>query len=261
MKSIKVNYAQDPAMFKVPDVNRDITSPESQNRIQRIAESMEENGILLDPIIVTTKLFVVDGRHRVEAAKVAGKGLFYIIDESIPNTPRGIFDAVRKYNIDTKPWSKKDYIHGHAIRGLEAYKKVEEFQQKFPMFSLTEVLMFLNNSGTKHANKRVFAEGRYEVDVENVKRGFEWAKKILELKEVFPEGYKRSVFIRAMLTILEVVPKFDLDYFVEKAKKHPQMLKLQADKPSYAKMIERIYNVDRKVKVKLPTGTREKVLA
>lgn len=260
MKTIKVNYAQDPSIFKVPNVNRNINTPESQNRIRRIAESMEVNGILLDPIIVTTQMSVVDGRHRVEAAKLAGKGLFYIIDESIANTPRSIFDAERKYNIDTKSWTKKDYIRGHALYGLESYKIVEHFQKKFPMFSLTEVLMFLNNSGTKHANKRTFADGKYEVNPDNAERGVEWASKIIELKDVFPEGYKRSIFIRALLTILEVQPKFDLDYFTKQCKKYPKMLKLQPDKPSYARMVEEIYNMDKKVKIKLPTGTRKELV-
>jgi hypothetical protein len=261
MKTIKVNYAQDVNIFKFPDVNRDITNPESQNRIKRIAESMNENGILLDPIIVTTRMYVVDGRHRVEAAKIADKGLFYIIDESIPNSSKSIFEAVRKYNIDSKVWTKKDYIHGHAKKGLEAYRRIEEFQEKYPMFSLTEILMFLNNSGTKHSNKRVFAEGKFTVEDEKVVRGEKWINKILELKEVFPEGYSRSVFIRALLTILELEDDFDLDVFVEKAKANPQMLKLQSDKPSYAKMIEKIYNVDREDKIKLPISSRQKAVA
>ena len=81
-KNFKVLYTTNLNQFKFIDTNRKITSSRSQKRIRGIADSMKTNGVLPIPVIVTSRFFIVDGQHRIEAAKLAGLGVYYIITKT-----------------------------------------------------------------------------------------------------------------------------------------------------------------------------------
>ena len=177
----KLQYSKNLGTFKYHEVNRDFTVPGSQSRIKRIAKSMIDDGLLPIPIIVTSKFYVVDGQHRLEAAKIAGKGVYFIVDNTIPNTAKGIFEAANKINKNSKEWSKKDYIHGFAEQGNENYDILQKFGERYPMFSLTERMMLLQNSATKHTEKEEFANGKFKI--RDLKVAEEWANNLLRLRD------------------------------------------------------------------------------
>lgn len=242
-KFVKAVYTKNLGIFKYHPVNRDWQNNISQARIKRIANSMINEGLLLAPMTVTSKFYIVDGQHRLEAARIAGKGIYFIVDNSIPNTAKGIFDAAKRLNKNAKEWQKKDYVHGYAEQGLESYQVLEKFGEKYPMFSLTERLMLLQNSGTKHCDKKEFSDGKFQN--KSLKKAEEWAENLLKLKPLFEKGYNKSVFVRAILTIMEKKKEFDFEEFLYKVKLRPSSIYLCGDKKSYIEMIEEIYNFKR----------------
>lgn len=227
-------------MFKFHESNRDFTNPESQNRIKRIAQSMKEDGVLPHAIVVTSKYIVVDGQHRLEAARIAEKGIWFMVDDTISNTAKGIFQAAKKYNRDAKVWGKGDYLNGLAKQGNENYQILDDFRKKYPMFSQTEAEMLLMNSGTKSMGKVAFGDGKFVV--KDLKKATELANNLISLKPYFQEGYNRSVFVRTILTIIERKPEFSFDRFLHKVKLRPGMIYLCGDKRAYSEMIEELYN-------------------
>lgn len=249
MKQYKIVHTTNLGMFKFHQVNRDFTTPDSRNRIRRIAESMKNDGLLPHAIVVTSKFIIVDGQHRLEAARIAGKGIYFMIDESISNTPKGIFDAAVKYNRDAKVWGKGDYINGIANQNNQDYKILQDFSDKYPMFSLTDKMFFLMNTGTKSVNKSDFANGKFKIT--NLNRAYEWANNLLQLQTYFPQGYNKATFVRTMLTIMEKKKEFKFEEFLHKVKLRPKSIKVCGDKKSYADMIEEIYNYKRRESDKL----------
>ena len=245
MKKVSVQFTQNLGMFKLHNVNREVDVP----RVKRITESMKKDGLKLVPIIVTSNYVVVDGQHRLTAAKEAGKGIYFIVDTTIPNTTKGIFEAARKFNQNMKEWGKKDYIHGFSVQGNDSYKTLEDFSKEFPMFSLTERIMLLTNSGTRHVDKQDFADGKFKVG--SVVKAKEWANNILQLKPYFENGYNKSVFVRTLLTIMEKKSEFKFEEFLHKVKLRPSSIFMCGDKKSYAEMIEDIYNYKRRNDEKL----------
>ena len=227
-------------MFKFHEVNRITTTPESINRIKAISKSMTEDGLLLHPIIVTSKFYIIDGQHRLKAALKAGKGIYYVIDYSVANTPKAIYNAARRYNQSAKVWSKFDYVHGLSVQGNENYQTIEDFREKYPMFSFTENLLLLRNSGSKNPSKTSFAEGGFKIA--SLKKAETWANFLLDIKPYFEKGYNKSNFVRAMLDILEKKPEFDTQKFMHKLKLRPGSIYLCGDKKQYTEMIENIYN-------------------
>lgn len=236
--------------FKLHPSNRKIEDAKSKRLIDDLSEDMKVNGFrFTEPLIVTTKDWVADGQHRLSGAMKAGVGVYYIVDEKIPNTSKGIFEAFIRYNKHKKIVRKNDYVHGYASQGNENFKILEDFGEKFPMFTLTERMMFLRNSGTKHAGKESFQAGKFEV--ESVRTAEKWANQILQLKPYFEKGFNKSQFVRAILTIMEKKREFKFEEFLHKVKLRPTSIKLCGDKRAYCEMIEEIYNYRRKNEDKL----------
>lgn len=242
--------------FKLHKVNRPTDDKQSQNLIKEISEIMKKKGFRkTEPIIVTRPdkngiIWVVDGQHRLLAAIECGIGVYFITDEEVnPNSQKSIFDAFREYNKCKKNIKKNDYVHGFAAMGNENFEILQDFGKKYPMFSLTERMMFLQNSGTKHPSKKSFQDGKF--DVVNLKKAETWANNLLELKPYFEKGYNRSVFVRTILSIMEKKKLFKFDEFLHKVKLRPSSIHLCGDKNTYSTMIENIYNYRRRDDEKL----------
>lgn len=249
-KSKTILYTTNHGMFELVDVNREITDSQSVNQIIDISEDMKVNGFrYTEPIVVTRKdrngkHKIVDGQHRYAAASAANVGIYYVVDEDIPLTKKGIFDAFIMYNKVKKKVRKNDYIHGHAEMGNENFKILQEFGEKYPTFSLTERMMLLQNSGTKHPETEQFQKGKF--NIASLKTAESWANYLLQIKEYFPKGYNKSNFVRAILTIAERNKDFKFEEFIHKVKLRPGSIHLCGDKRSYSEMIEDIYNYRRR---------------
>ena len=242
-------------LFELVSVNREITDSQSINQIKEISSDMKSNGYrYTEPLVVTRKdrngkHKIVDGQHRYSAAVAVGVGVYYVIDEDIPLTKKGIFDAFIMYNSVKKKVRKNDYIHGFAEMGNENFKVLQEFGVKYPMFSLTERMMLLQNSGTKHPSTEQFQEGKFNIG--SVATADKWANFLLQIGEHFPKGYNKSNFVRAILTIAEKKNGFKFEEFIHKLRLRPGSIHLCGDKRSYSEMIEDIYNYRRRESEKL----------
>jgi hypothetical protein len=255
MKTRQILWVTNLNGFKLHSVNRETIDSKSRNHIRKMAMDMKRNGFrFTEPIVVTIKdkdgkFFVIDGQHRLLAAIMAGVGLYYVVDESVKLTKKSIFEAFVKYNANKKIVVKNDYIHGYADMGNKNFTTLENFCKEFPMFSLTERMMLLQNSGTKHPNKEDFSNGNFTiVDTEIAKR---WANNLLQLKPYFEKGYNKSVFVRTILSIMEKKSDFKFEEFLHKVKLRPSSIYVCGDKKSYAEMIEEIYNYRRRNDEKL----------
>jgi hypothetical protein len=209
---------------------------------------MIKEGLMLDPITVTSKFVVIDGQHRLEAAKIAGKGIYFIVDDSITNTTKGIFEAARKFNSNAKEWGKEDYIHGFVEQGNQHYITLDKFGKKYPMFSLTERMMMLSENPNTYIEKNEFASGKFVSS--SVERAERIANSFLKLGEIY-KGYNKSVFVRTILTIMSKKPEFSFDEFIHKSSLRQDMLRICGDKKSCSVMVEEIYNYKRPTTKKL----------
>lgn len=250
MKEKKILFTTNLDWFKLHSVNRETIDVNSRNHIRKMSEDMKKNGFrFTEPIVVTIKdkdgrYWIIDGQHRWLAAQMAGVGVYFVVDEDVKLTKKSIFEAFLKYNNYKKIVRKGDYIHGYSEMGNDNFQILKEFGEKYPMFSLTERMMFLQNSGTKHPSTESFKGGKF--DVADVKKAEKWANYLLELKPFFPQGYNKSNFVRSILSIMEKKKQFKFEEFLHKVKVRPTSIKLCGDKKSYAEMIEDIYNYKRR---------------
>jgi len=255
MKEKKILFTTNLNWFKLHSVNRETIDVNSRNHIRKMSEDMKKNGFrFTEPIVITIKdkdgkYWIIDGQHRWLAALKAGVGLYYVVDEDVKINKKSIFEAFLKYNNYKKMVRKGDYIHGYSEMGNENFTILKEFGDKYPMFSLTERMMLLQNSGGKHPSTESFKNGKF--DVANIKKAETWANNILQLKPYFEKGYNKSNFVRTILSIMEKKKEFKFDEFLHKVTVRPSSIHLCGDKRSYATMIEDIYNYKRRNEEKL----------
>ena len=225
---------KDLEQFKECTFNRDI----DLKHVDKIYKSMKEFGYIGSPITITKDGTLIDGHHRVLAARKAGISVEYRID----NTSMSLVDKIVKSNESVKSWGKVDYIKSNVAKGLQSYIDLKKFQRLFPEFTLTEQLMMLNNG--INVDKDIFASGEWKC--KNFKEGSEWAVKILKIKKLFPRGYNKSNFVRVMIdTFKNEEVNFDMDEFVRKVELRRDSIYVCGNKEDYRRMIERIYNFKR----------------
>jgi len=78
-----------------------------------------------------------------------------------------------------------------------------------------------------------------------------WAENLLSLKQYFPKGYNKAIFVRAMVKIFSKKSEFDFNQFLHKVELRPGMIHLCGSVELYIEMIEEIYNYKRRDKINL----------
>jgi|TARA_R110000803_G_scaffold76504_2_gene141152 hypothetical protein len=236
-KEHTVLYTTDVEMFRPTTTNRNL----DMSRVKEIAKSMSEEGLLLVPITVNKKKQVIDGEHRLEAAKIAGKGIYYLMANNYGEK------EMIQMNRNNKSWAMKNYIEHYAKGGNKHYQKLMDFRDMFPKIALSNSIYFLQN-GSK--TMRSVKEGDFKVVSYN--RGVRWGEFIMELANVSNINnsfrYDHTIFIRTMVSVLKKYEGkgFEMNEFLDRAFKYPQLFSLCGDTETYSRMIEKIYNHNRR---------------
>lgn len=254
-KTVKVNdvrLTNDLTVFKEIMGNR----PPNPQHVSRLASSIERNGLLQNPILVNENMEVIDGQHRLLAAKKSDSSIYYIIVKGYT------LDQVQILNLNQKNWSKKDFMEGYADMGKKPYIKLRNFMLKNKGIAVNDCISLCSSGktfknfcmtnkyrkeGTTVDIKQVFVEGTWEGD------SFHKAQDVVnKLKKLEPyyDGYKRSTFIRTMIHLLGK-EDFIFSEFLHKVQIQPMKLVDCTKISQYKILIEEIYNYRRKEKVNL----------
>jgi hypothetical protein len=234
----EVFFTRDLSKFVTMNGNR-VTNPK---HVERIALSQEQNGVLMNPIIVNSLWEVVDGQHRLEASKLNGVGVYYIV------APNYSLDEVHALNLNQKNWGSKDYLQGYADMGLKQYVKLQSFMLENPEFSIAisisicDAKTYDSGSYTRQFNSGEWQAGDFKAAQKN-------ADKLKLIGSIY-EGFNRRSFVAAMLTIFSN-KNFDFNEFMHKLRLQPNALVDCVSVTQYKVLIEDIYNYRRREKVSL----------
>lgn len=105
-------------LFKKHEGNREHV----ETNILALMDSIREENLLhLRPILVDEQMRIIDGQHRLEAAKRLKVPIFYQIQEKMTNK------SICLLNNNQLKWTLPDYMHHHAALGVESYIKLTRF--------------------------------------------------------------------------------------------------------------------------------------
>lgn len=114
--------------------------------VKRLANSIEKRNLLyIRPCIVNEKKEVIDGQHRIEACRMIGQPVYYIIAEKLSK------DDIAILNTAQKNWTRLDFINFYAIEGRPEYKQLAKLINKYPHLKVSTLISLAGagDSGTK----------------------------------------------------------------------------------------------------------------
>ena len=247
----KVYKTSDLSIFKQIDGNR---VPNLQH-IKRLADSIRVYGMKCNPILVNERMEVIDGQHRLMAAKEAESFVYYIVVDGYS------LNEVHTLNLNQKNWTKKDFMEGYANMGIESYIKLRDFAIKNDDYSFSDCISLCQNIG--NASSRTLAIQSYHSKLDGSVQIFEqgtWkcgdinlaqdmANKIRMIKPYY-SGYNRSAFVGTMIVLFRN-KNFDFNEFMHKIRLQPTALVDCANREQYKTLIEDVYNYKSRNKINL----------
>lgn len=230
----KVYKTSDLSIFKSLDGNRDVI----QSHLKRLSVSMSKNR-LFSPIIVNEKYEVIDGQHRLMAAKINNTEIEYIIVKGYG------LKEVQILNANSKNWSSDDYMNGYCDLNNINYIKYRDFKNKYG-FGHSECQALLSGV-TSTSLQPIFNSGEFKI--KDLKLAIDNAEKIQMISE-FYEGYKRRSFVLSLMYLFKN-KDFIFTQFIQKLKIQPTALVDCTSSSSYLLLLEEIYNYKSRNKVNL----------
>jgi hypothetical protein len=145
-----IKQTNDLSIFKIRDDNRKNGINEHHVNVI-IGKITERNLLSINPILVNNNMEVLNGQHRLEAAKRLGIPIYYIIMNE--SNPKDIIHL----NF-SKSWESGDYLHFYCQNNYQEYIKLKEFIYKNRV-TLKFALSVTQGKGIKKHQE--FKDGKY----------------------------------------------------------------------------------------------------
>lgn len=215
-------------MFKLMKGNRSI----NKYNYSKLLTSMREEHLVI-PIVVNESYEIIDGQHRYMASKELGKPIYYFM-------VRGYgLDQVKRANVVSINWKKKDYLEMFVSDSKHEYKEFEEIKDIYDL-NINILLKIFALVQKKQVNRLgyEFEDGTFTLE------GKEEVLAFLDALEDFNffKFYKSSSFITAFIRLY-----FRNEYEHEKMKSklisHKSALEKRSTSDEYlALLCNRIYS-------------------
>jgi hypothetical protein len=218
--------------------NRDL----NHLKIKKMVRDIKNGTNLLPdfPILVSQgemKLNVIDGQHRLEAAKQTKRPVYYIIRKE----QMELHNMARLNSLQEK-WKPKDFIQCYIEKGISDYKKLDEFIALYnvPISVALNLLAYGVTGGDTGANEDItemFRRGSFRC------KHWKQAVEIIEECRKFAAfaGWNTRPFIVAISRILGA-DQCDFDELVKKFSEDPRQLQRHSNAKQYLTNLENIFN-------------------
>ena len=110
-------------LFELHDSNRNL----DESHVDSISESMEKHGFLPHQhITVDEDGVVIDGQHRLAAARQTGEDVYYSLYSG-----KYSLDLVLDLNMYSEKWGIEDFVQSYVNRGRSDYQKYKSFYEQY----------------------------------------------------------------------------------------------------------------------------------
>lgn len=219
-------------MFTFTTNNRESISP---SHVLRLKKSIEMRNLLeMRPIIVDKDMNIIDGQHRLCAAKELGVTIYYQVEQKIE--PLDII----KLNV-AKNWSMNDYFNFWVKEGKPEYIKLKSFMSLHGL----SLAVALNISG--QAKKQLlnnFREGVYTFEINEGSESLDLCWETVGLIRRYQSNATfvvNSGFWRAMLKLFRHA-EFDASKWRQNMQIKCDHFGIRARYSEYLNMLCAIYN-------------------
>lgn len=233
----KIEKTNDYSIFKKCEGNRDINYA---NLDKLIASIKSRNLLEFRPILVNKQMGVIDGQHRLEAAKKLNVEVWYRIEESLQD------EDIILLNANQARWGIQDFINFHATKGNIHY-------QKFKRFALQEDISehllkaLVSGRSREFMNKMktgsfTFPEGNELIDLKDNINKMRQCIDLMKRYSIKQGFYMDSNKFKVALIDFLQLEGVGYATFMKKFTLKFDAMRPCADKTSYIELFKEIYN-------------------
>jgi len=224
-----IKYTDNYDVFKPHPLQRDL-KPEHVAKIQR---SMQKRGFVPEKhIICNEEMQVVDGQHRLQAAKNLGISTYYTVSAAVD------VDDIREMAKTVAAWDLEDYVSSYIKQGNENYKRVVALKE----LSLLNWNAFLGGAIriTENNARADFRNGKFILTDRREQEVFQFIHQYHLFKDTF-SGWKIRIFVAACSYIFSH-PKYDHAQMTARLEYQRSKLFRCTTTDEYISMLSDIYN-------------------
>ncbi len=234
----------DYSKFKSIRGNRDL----NRAHVARLANHIKRKNLLpFYPVLVNENMEVIDGQHRIAAAKALGMEVSYVRVNGLR------IEDVMAVNTASKEWGINDFVEAYVKLGVEDYKKLKEFKEKYnlPVTMAAQLLAKpdgkVPTGGTDLGSN--IRSGTYIIADEE--KATELAEQLNILNEFTDFRATSDRHLMRALWHLYTVAEFDFGRLEQKLRSNQLKLEKQGELKYYILKIEEAYNHNAKIRVDL----------
>lgn len=225
-------------IFKFLEGNRNIDT----KHVNSLIESIKNKNLLsVRPILVDEKFNILDGQHRLEAAKMLDLPIFYFQISSDDKS------EIIKLNQNNKNWKLKDFLKFHSINNNNKnYINILVTLNKFG-WCLEEFFIFSDFNIRKIKCRKIFENGEYifETNEDNLQTLFSsWNsfKQFVTEKKLEHASAIDSLIFKDSFCLFCKCTQVKIDQFWEKLRANPNLFFRCRNKDEYLDLFLKIYN-------------------
>jgi len=226
-------------IFKKHGHNRELV----ESNVMKIMRSIQIKNLLeYRPILVNSKMEIIDGQHRLEAAKRLGIRVFYEVKKDAE------MSDIVLLNDNLKTWHREDYLNYYCTEGLEHYKKLNSFMNKNNV-NVTTALVVLGRKTNGVDGNKSFKQGKFIFpsaveEIESVKI-LEFSQQIIDYINPKLEGNHRYIhgasFRRGLYKFLSI-KAVEQSVFMEKIYYRMDLIRPCSRVSDFINIFKMIYN-------------------
>lgn len=228
---------KDFSIFKKHASNRQLDNA----NVRRIKNSIQARNMLeLKPIVVNEKMEIIDGQHRLEAAKQLDVDIWYSICSECQD------EDIILLNVNHKNWVLSDYLNYHLSNNKLDYIKFKEFmiKEKQDCKDAMKTLGIVSRPGITSfkSGSFKFPENEQMTHIMHSLHNFKCILEIIALNKI--QGSLITARAKFRSALLDLLRNDDLDFEVFKNKILINLDKIRicSGYSSYMQMFKDIYN-------------------
>lgn len=171
----KVYRTSNYKIFKYLTGNRNV----DMSRVNKVMDSINANGYILNPIVVNEKMEIIDGQARRVALEQLGMPVDYVVAYGA-----GVMECVALNRYSTT-WGLMNYVKSHADLGDLSYvyflQLMKEFQGVFP---ISVVFYAAKGKLMQGGKNNVLTNGKFEMSQEEYESARETLEKMKEIRDI-----------------------------------------------------------------------------
>jgi hypothetical protein len=228
------NYDQ----FKTLIGNRELYGP----HIKRLVHSISKQDLLEhNPILVNEAMEVIDGQHRLAAARELGVPLYYT---TVSGTS---IETAQELNIANRGWNTADFLESYVKRGFPDYITLKEFVIRYetPIIFSASLLSYNQERGAVLPGEigTVFRSGQFKITDEAY--AIEFMTKFNDLE---PNAWRHELLLHSLGRLFSQI---DANILLSKLSETGIRIHRGITAKDYLRQFEDVYNFRSKTPLRL----------